>query len=193
MEYIINNDELAHYGVPGMKWGVRKSEYKAMSRGQRKALRKAKRQEYKAMRQHRTALLDKAERAYDTRTGNSYQRAKQQYRDSRDIDRLLNQNLPGNSSLSGLAKTYSSYNTSRRRDQYSRESAAREISTGNTVAKQMTKKYGDKKMAEFNAYEAKRGAAVAGAALAAGIGAMAISSAVSRPGARYTQKKLTPW
>ena len=33
------NDELAHFGVPGMKWGVRKSTYKSLNRRQRKALK----------------------------------------------------------------------------------------------------------------------------------------------------------
>ena len=32
-------DELAHFGVPGMKWGVRKSVYKSLNRRQRKALK----------------------------------------------------------------------------------------------------------------------------------------------------------
>lgn len=36
------NNELYHYGVKGMKWGVRKSEYRAMNRAQRKK----QRQEY---------------------------------------------------------------------------------------------------------------------------------------------------
>ena len=34
------NGELYHYGVKGMKWGVRKSEYKSMSRSQKKQTRK---------------------------------------------------------------------------------------------------------------------------------------------------------
>lgn len=32
--------DIEHYGVKGMKWGVRKSEYKSMSRAQRKQVRK---------------------------------------------------------------------------------------------------------------------------------------------------------
>lgn len=41
MEYrIVRSDELCHYGVKGMKWGVRKSVYKSMNRQQRKETRK---------------------------------------------------------------------------------------------------------------------------------------------------------
>lgn len=36
----MNEKELKHYGVRGMKWGVRKSEYNAMNKQQRKAVRK---------------------------------------------------------------------------------------------------------------------------------------------------------
>lgn len=36
-----NNTELYHHGVKGMKWGVRKSEYKTMTRHQRREIRKA--------------------------------------------------------------------------------------------------------------------------------------------------------
>lgn len=34
------NNELMHYGVKGMKWGVRKEDYKSMSRAERKATKK---------------------------------------------------------------------------------------------------------------------------------------------------------
>lgn len=34
-----SNNELYHYGIKGMKWGVRKEQYKAMNRHQRKATR----------------------------------------------------------------------------------------------------------------------------------------------------------
>lgn len=34
-----SSSELAHFGVPGMKWGVRKGTYKSLNRRQRKALK----------------------------------------------------------------------------------------------------------------------------------------------------------
>lgn len=39
-DYIRSDTELYHYGVKGMKWGVRKSDYKSMNRQQRKEVRK---------------------------------------------------------------------------------------------------------------------------------------------------------
>lgn len=38
--YVRTDTELYHYGVPGMKWGVRKSVYKSMNKQQRKEARK---------------------------------------------------------------------------------------------------------------------------------------------------------
>lgn len=43
----IYQDELYHYGVKGMKWGVKKSEYDSMSKGQKKKLRKEYKQDEK--------------------------------------------------------------------------------------------------------------------------------------------------
>ena len=42
-KYSMSSDELYHYGVKGMKWGVHKSVYKSMNKQQRKA----QRQKYK--------------------------------------------------------------------------------------------------------------------------------------------------
>ena len=39
------NQELYHYGVKGMKWGVRKSEYRSMSRSQRKQTKRQYKQD----------------------------------------------------------------------------------------------------------------------------------------------------
>ena len=40
------DSDIVHYGVKGMKWGVRKSEYKSMSRKDRRKLRKRKNEDY---------------------------------------------------------------------------------------------------------------------------------------------------
>lgn len=40
------DSDIVHYGVKGMKWGVRKSEYKSMSRKDRRNLRKRKNEGY---------------------------------------------------------------------------------------------------------------------------------------------------
>ena len=41
-----DHSDIYHYGVKGMKWGVRKSEYKSMSRKDRRKLRKRKNEDY---------------------------------------------------------------------------------------------------------------------------------------------------
>lgn len=39
MGHVYYESELCHYGVKGMKWGIRKEEYRAMNKQQRKAQR----------------------------------------------------------------------------------------------------------------------------------------------------------
>ena len=43
---LYNTNDLKHYGVKGMKWGVRKADYKAMNKAQRKETRRAWRNTY---------------------------------------------------------------------------------------------------------------------------------------------------
>lgn len=54
-----SEDELMHFGVKGMRWGVRKSEYKSMSKSQRKAQRQKHKQtsEYKVKRAYVVGVL----------------------------------------------------------------------------------------------------------------------------------------
>ena len=46
---------IEHYGIKGMKWGVRKSEYKSMSRKDRKQTRK----DYREARRYRRHVFDR--------------------------------------------------------------------------------------------------------------------------------------
>ena len=57
--WVIPDDpsDISHYGVKGMKWGVRKSEYKSMSRDKKKSVKA----EYKARRRDQK-LAEKARR-----------------------------------------------------------------------------------------------------------------------------------
>lgn len=60
------SDYLVHYGVPGMKWGVRKSVYKTLDRGQKRTLKDyAQRASlYTAIRSKASIRQDKSSKAY---------------------------------------------------------------------------------------------------------------------------------
>lgn len=55
-----DSSDISHYGVKGMKWGVRKSEYRSMSRGQKKLVKA----EYKAKRRDQKAVQDARRREF---------------------------------------------------------------------------------------------------------------------------------
>ena len=52
-----DSSDICHYGVKGMKWGVRKSEYRSMSRSDRKAQRA----------KYKTEFVDKQNSSYTKR------------------------------------------------------------------------------------------------------------------------------
>lgn len=63
MDYIINNGELCHYGVLGMKWGVRRNRSRAYVKAAKKADRleeKSTKLDYKAAKLQKKALKKEA-------------------------------------------------------------------------------------------------------------------------------------
>ena len=50
-----DSSDISHYGVKGMKWGVRKAEYKSMSRKDRKQARK----DYREAKRYRRRVFDR--------------------------------------------------------------------------------------------------------------------------------------
>lgn len=55
--WVVSDDpsDISHYGVKGMKWGVRKAEYKSMSRKDRKQARK----DYREAKRYRRHVFDR--------------------------------------------------------------------------------------------------------------------------------------
>ncbi len=88
--------ELRHYGVKGMKWGVRKSEYKAMSRQERKKTK----DEYKADKKWMKKSV----------SGNVYRKAW-----SKEVDDF-NANLPSMNKKLGPNKTREQYDQAYRKE-----------------------------------------------------------------------------
>lgn len=62
---IQNTDYFMHYGVPGMKWGVRKDRYKSMSRSERKSAKAKYKSNMKANREQYKTAKKKASKVYE--------------------------------------------------------------------------------------------------------------------------------
>lgn len=54
----MENQELQHYGVPGMKWGVKKAVYKSMTGQQRRAQKKQFKADVRSVRKDRGFTAD---------------------------------------------------------------------------------------------------------------------------------------
>lgn len=85
---------LMHYGVPGMKWGVRKSSLKGMSRSERKATKAKYKQNLKDNRKQYYKAYRKANKNYEKNIS-EYTKAKDKMnkkfdRDSNKIEKTHN-------------------------------------------------------------------------------------------------------
>lgn len=165
---------LVHYGIKGMKWGIRKDKYKSMSRQERKAHRKKKRDEYRKMREYKSQLEDKAKESYDKKTNDAYRRSKENYETAQAVHEIAKKaNKKYDNALTDIGEGISKNAENRTRKTYADESTKRDLEVGRKVSKEMTSKYGNEKVAEFNSYENKQAVKAVGAVLA-GFGAMVI-------------------
>ena len=75
--YIIQNGELYHYGVPGMKWGVRKAKYMAKAEAYRKASLNTKNEAKSAKLNVKADKIQRQAESLDTNKGKAVYIAKQ--------------------------------------------------------------------------------------------------------------------
>ena len=74
--YILHNGELCHYGVPGMKWGVRKAKYTAKAEAYRKAASDSDNEKRAAKLNAKADKMDNKAAALDTSKGRAAYTAK---------------------------------------------------------------------------------------------------------------------
>lgn len=135
-----DSDYLMHYGVPGMKWGVRKDKYKAMSRSERKAARKSFKRKYA---QDYTDAESKHSGNFDKGV-------------SKSMKRLANK-IETDDNFRATKEQEKKYNDYvKKSDKYIYD---------NTI-KDMTKKYGSKAVKSMERRKTAQGAAIAASGLA---------------------------
>ena len=122
-------NELYHYGVPGMKWGVRKSSYSS-SKGKNRFSKKKLKKKAKA-----------AKIRFQNTTGSRNSKAVKAYR-KKDINRMSNKDLQTAINRMNLEKNY-------------RSLTKRDLMLGNKVVKDVLA-YGGTALAAIAMYESFR-------------------------------------
>lgn len=156
-------DVLMHFGVPGMKWGVRKN------RGDRV---KISRSERKEMRKYQSKTLDREQKASDKKYKIDKQRESlRKYSADTQLERKLANNL-GATTKANRVRTEKAQKLKK-----SIEKSNAEANRKTTQA--MVKKYGKKKVDSFNKSENRRAVAIVATVSALTLASMAAAGSQS--------------
>lgn len=176
MEFRVNNDELMHYGVMGMKWGVRNAETRAKYSGKKNNSQKLSRKEYKEMKRIKKKSIRETEK--------SRQKRQDELDEMESLAKAKRDEYVENRNRSNPNSRIDSYNTEKGRKlgsdyerkadaswQYSRETYKLGQQKADNIIK---KQYGKEK---YDQYVKKQNKANGVAATAAVVGTLAIMAA----------------